>query len=281
MDQKLLQLEEPQNYFKGIGAGKIPTPTDLLLFLRTSREKLQQEALQNRSHHRFVLILNLKTKGHVHLNHRSLPFSPGQALLVLPYQFHHFGQLESGHLKWLFCTFELEPQTFLEPLRNRTIHLTKDAQSALEDLLRRWHQPPGELQAHQLQAALMRLLLSLSQERQRAGNDLPPEPKEDLIRTINRLMAERRGQTVLAADLARALELSESRLRVLFKEAAGIPIGGYIQNYRINRAMALLRTSDLSIAEVAEESSFGSPQAFSRIFKKTTGQTPRAYRLRR
>ena len=281
MKKELLQLEEPQDYFKGIGTRKIPTPTDLLLFLRTSKEKLQQEALQNRSHHRFVLILNLETKGHVHLNHRSLPFSPGQTLLVMPYQFHHFGQLESSHLKWLFCTFELEPQTFLEPLRNRTIHLAKDAQCALEDLLRQWHQPPGELQANQLQTALLRLLLSLSQERRRAGNDLPPEPKETLIRTVNRLMAERRGKTMLVADLAGALELSESRLRVLFKESAGIPIGGYIQNYRINRAMALLRTSDLSIAEVAEEAGFGSPQAFSRIFKKTTGQTPRAYRLRR
>ena len=53
---------------------------------------------------------------------------------------------------------------------------------------------------------------------------------------------------------------------------------GYIQNYRINRAMALLRTSTLTIADVAEEAGFGSPQAFSRIFKKETSYTPRAYR---
>jgi len=94
-------------------------------------------------------------------------------------------------------------------------------------------------------------------------------------------MAEWRGRTVIEADLAEALEFSESRLRVLFKEAAGIPLGSYTQNYRINRAMALLRTSDLSIADVAEEAGFGSPQAFSRIFKKATNQTPRAYRTGR
>jgi transcriptional regulator GlxA family with amidase domain len=67
-------------------------------------------------------------------------------------------------------------------------------------------------------------------------------------------------------------------LRVLFKEAAGIPLGAYIQNYRLNRAMALLRTT-LSIADVAEEAGFGSPQAFRRFFKKETCQTPRKYRL--
>ncbi len=57
-----------------------------------------------------------------------------------------------------------------------------------------------------------------------------------------------------------------------------IPLGSYIRNFRLNRAMALLRTSSLSIADVAEEAGFGSPQAFSRIFRRETGQTPRDYR---
>ena len=42
--------------------------------------------------------------------------------------------------------------------------------------------------------------------------------------------------------------------------------------------MALLRTTALSIADIAAEAGFGSPQAFSRVFKKETGQTPRNYR---
>lgn len=91
-------------------------------------------------------------------------------------------------------------------------------------------------------------------------------------------MAEWRGRTVVVADLADAMGYSESRLRVLFKETAGIPLGYYIQNYRINRAMNLLRSSDLSIADISEEAGFGSPQAFSRVFKKETGRTPRSYR---
>ncbi|MBI9019672.1 MAG: helix-turn-helix transcriptional regulator [Verrucomicrobia bacterium] len=276
IDKSLLELEEPEDYFQGVGKRKLPTPTELLLFFRPTREKLQQEALQNRSHHRFVLAFNLKSKGHVHVDHLSLNFHPGQALLIHPYQFHHFSQLESPSLQWLFCTFELEPGTFLEPLRNRVVDISDKTQKLIEQLLQEWHQ---EYQPEALQAILLHLLLSLKLDRQKTGSDLPPEPRDNLLRSINRLLAEWRGRTVTVADLADALGLSESRLRAVFKETAGIPLGSYIQNYRINRSMSLLRTSTLSITDVAEEAGFGSPQAFSRIFKKETGQTPRSYRI--
>lgn len=278
MNDKLLQIKEPDDYFSGVGQNQLPTPTHVLLFLRTNKGMLQQEALQNRSHHRFVLAINLETAGHVHVDNLVLPFKPGQALMILPYQFHHFSQLAAHDLKWLFCTFEFEPRTFLEPLRNRVVDIGIKTKKAYEELLTEWHQPQTELQAEQLQADLLHLLLSLKQDCHETNSDLPPEPEGNLLRSVNRFMAERRGQAVVVADLARALDYSESRLRVLFREAAGIPLGAYIQNYRLNRAMALLRNTDRCIADIAEEAGFGSPQAFSRIFKNATGHTPRAYR---
>ena len=275
IDKSLLELKEPTDYFQGVGKEKLPTPTELLLFLRLSKGALQQEALQNRSHHRFVLAFNLKTKGHIHVDHLSLPFRPEQALLIHPYQFHHFSQLESPQLQWLFCTFELEPGTFLEPLRNRAVDISDKTQRFIKQLLQAWHQ---EHQAEELQAALLCLLLSLKQDRQLTGTDLPPVPQDSLLRTINHLMAGWRGRTVVTADLAQALNFSESRLRAVFKETAGIPLGSYIQNYRLNRAMSLLKTTNIPIADIATEAGFGSPQAFSRIFKKEIGSTPRNYR---
>jgi len=174
-EKALAEIEEPPDYFKGIGQTKLPTPVNILLFLRPSREKLQQEALQNRSHHRFVLLFNLETQGYVHIDNLALPFRPGQALLILPYQFHHFSQLASQQLKWLICTFEMEARTFLEPLRNRVMDMGERTQQTLEELLHEWHQPPSELQAEQLQSVLLHLLLSLKQDRQLSGTDLPPE----------------------------------------------------------------------------------------------------------
>jgi len=129
-----------------------------------------------------------------------------------------------------------------------------------------------------LQAILLQLLLSLKQDRTVTGTDLPLDPQDNLLRSINRLLAEWRGRTIIVADIATALNFSESRLRTVFKQTAGIPLGSYIQNYRLNRAMSLLSTSSLSISDVAMETGFGSTQAFSRLFKKKTGFTPRTYR---
>lgn len=281
MNEIMSQLDKitpPQDYFKGAGHYQLPTPTNILFFVRRMKSNLQQEALKNRSHHRFVLALNLETEGYIHADNLALRLDPGQAILIQPFQFHHFSHLASNRLLWLFCTFELEPRTFLEPLRNRAVTISPLTKTAYNEVLDSWFQPQGELRNELLQSSLLRLLLSLKQDRRLTANDLPPDPGDHLLRDINRLMAEWRGRTVTVADLAGALNLSSSHLRNVFKESAGVTLGRYIQNYRINRAMALLKTSPLSIAEVAEEAGFGSPQAFSRIFKKEAGSSPRSYR---
>lgn len=278
LENQLSEIFEPADFFKGRGKHHLPTPLNVLLFVRSSKSNLQQEALQNRSHHRFVLVLNLETSGYIHINNLAFAFHPGQALLIHPFQFHHYSHLSSMQLNWLFCTFELEPRTFLEPLRNRIIDVSPKTKQSYRALIDEWLTPRGELQTEQLQADLLQLLLSLKLDRLQTGSDLPPEPKDSLLLTINRQMAEWRGRTVTCADLADAVGYSESRLRVLFKETAGVPLGFYMQNYRINRAMALLQTSTLSISDIAEEAGFGSPQAFSRIFKKEAGVSPRSYR---
>ncbi|MBI9019678.1 MAG: helix-turn-helix transcriptional regulator [Verrucomicrobia bacterium] len=98
------------------------------------------------------------------------------------------------------------------------------------------------------------------------AEDLPPPPSlseldDNLPKTIDRLMAECRGRPVAGADLTRELGLPESQLRITFKTTAGIPSGNDFKNYRINKAMSLLRTSTLSITDITGEAGLGSPQS--------------------
>jgi AraC-like DNA-binding protein len=278
MINELIEIKEPEDYFSGVGTNKLPMPSRVLFFLRTQKESLQQNDLKNRSHHRSLLCFNYETEGYVHLDHYSHSLKPGQALVILPYQFHHYSQLSSLKLKWLFCSFELEEKNFLEPLRNQVITPSEKSRTALDSLLTEWYSAPNPMRPAQVQCALLRLLLCLRQDGKTTPQPQHPVSGNSLIRTINLHLEESQGQSITVSDLARSTGYSDSRLRVLFKEAAGIPLGAYLQNYRINRAIALLRTTNIPIADVAEAAGFGSPQAFSRIFKQTTDLSPRAYR---
>lgn len=278
MKEELLQIPDPENYYEGVGSRPLPTPSQILFFLRRNKESLQQKALQNRSHHRTLLCFNLKTEGTVHLDHFELTLRQGQALVILPYQFHHYSHLRSTKLKWLFCSFELDSYGILEPLRNRVIDPREKSLNTLSQLLHEWHSPASGLQAGLVQCTLVRLLFGLRQDLKHGKGKAPSESGSSLLRTVNRLLEEWRGRTVTVSDLAGAVGYSESHIRLLFKQDVGVPLGTYIQNYRINRAISLLRTTSLSIADVAENAGFGSPQACSRMFKQATGQTPREFR---
>lgn len=55
----------------------------------------------------------------------------------------------------------------------------------------------------------------------------------------------------------------------------------YLINYRINVAKRLIINSDMTVAEVAEESGFKSVYYFSRCFKEKTGLSPKEFRKTR
>lgn len=284
MDPLHLTFPEPKDYFQGRGGrDPLPAPTNVLLFDRRNRKSLQQEALQNRSHHRWVLIYNLETAGQVHVDHRSHRLNPGQVLLVMPYQFHHFTHLDASKLHWFFCTFELEPTPLLEPLRHQVVTVEKDARNSWRRVAEIWHQQDERLASNPVQGPLLRgaVLQGLLEIRQLTPSKSPAvlaPPGSRLLVTINRHLDARSPHPLSIADLAERLEVSESGLRAHFREIAGVPLGQYLRNYRINRAMSLLRTTQLPLSEVAMEAGFGSPQAFSRAFRAATGCSPRTYR---
>jgi AraC-like DNA-binding protein len=88
------------------------------------------------------------------------------------------------------------------------------------------------------------------------------------------------GCTVRVEELARIAGLSiyqlNRRLRLIF----GITAGQLITKTRIDAASELLRRGSTPIAEIANACGYFDQSAFSRVFRRTVGLTPRAYRAR-
>lgn len=79
-------------------------------------------------------------------------------------------------------------------------------------------------------------------------------------------------------EICGKMYISRSKLYAISKEAFGMGITDYIRLKRIKYAKELLAGSDLSVAEISEQSGFSDFNYFIRIFKKYEGVTPGRYR---
>ncbi len=86
--------------------------------------------------------------------------------------------------------------------------------------------------------------------------------------------------SVTAAEVSRAVAVSERTLRRKFDAAVGMSWRTYLLHARMLRAMALLVSPGESVQKTASAVGFDSLSAFTRAFAKFCGETPSSYRLR-
>lgn len=79
-------------------------------------------------------------------------------------------------------------------------------------------------------------------------------------------------------EAARIACMSESHLSYLFKKETGHSFVEYMTGLRIERASELLRSTDLTRAEIAQQVGYENINYFSRAFKKVTGVSPTQYK---
>ncbi|WP_276356882.1 response regulator [Cohnella caldifontis] len=64
----------------------------------------------------------------------------------------------------------------------------------------------------------------------------------------------------------------------LFKQKTGVGFKDYLTQQRLDRAMELLRDSELKVGDISERVGYPDVRHFSQIFRKKTGFTPSEYR---
>ena len=78
-------------------------------------------------------------------------------------------------------------------------------------------------------------------------------------------------------DIAGSIGVSRSHLYRIFVKHLGMSPNEYLAKYRVNEACGLLRSSGLSIGEIANSVGFEDQLYFSRVFKKYKGVAPSRY----
>ncbi|MDO8187337.1 AraC family transcriptional regulator [Conexibacter sp. JD483] len=102
-------------------------------------------------------------------------------------------------------------------------------------------------------------------------------PARHLLRAKD-LADARYAEPLGVDDLARAAGLSRAHFSREFRRAFGDSPHAYLLTRRLERAAALLRTTDRSVAEVCFAVGLQSVGSFTTSFTRTFGRSPTAYR---
>jgi AraC-like DNA-binding protein len=79
-------------------------------------------------------------------------------------------------------------------------------------------------------------------------------------------------------DMARAASMSRAHFSRAFRRAFGEPPHAYLLTRRLERAAALLRSTDRSVTEICFSVGLQSVGSFTTSFTRTYGMSPTAYR---
>jgi len=99
------------------------------------------------------------------------------------------------------------------------------------------------------------------------------------IYKVKEWMLEHLDKHATIEELAELANMSQSKLKRLFKQIFGNSIFSYFQNYRMQEATRMLKEEKLSVSEVGYQLGFSNLSHFSRIFEEHIGLKPKKYAM--
>ncbi len=233
--------------------------------------------------------------GHYIIEDQTYPITPGDIFLI-NHREHHMA-VHDGNLSMLVYVFDARfvwdmPQEsdYLKPffqrragVLNRIAPASKWYPKLKEALfqIREEYEQQGVGWELMLRAWLM---VSLAQcyRHYQEQNALDPQDGRQRsyqrIRGVVEYIHAHFTEEIMLSDLSEAAMMSPSYLSAYFSSVMKMRIFDYIEQVRVNHARLLLRSTELSVLEVALQSGFRSSSYFNRVFKKIMGMTPGQYR---
>ncbi|MDE6228087.1 MAG: helix-turn-helix domain-containing protein [Muribaculaceae bacterium] len=127
-----------------------------------------------------------------------------------------------------------------------------------------------------LQAALYEMMEI--NKRNTVTEDTPRSRKEEIMARFILAVSEDFRENRLVSYYAHKLFITPKHLSSVVKEISGRTAGDWIENYVVMEAKVLLKTTDLTIQEIAVKLNFANQSFFGKYFKHHTGYSPTIYR---
>lgn len=123
-------------------------------------------------------------------------------------------------------------------------------------------------------------LRQIAAERGQAGQGWNQAVRDPQVRRALTLMHERHAHPWTLDELAQQAGLSRTALAERFRDAMGDTPLNHLRLLRMQRAMRLLSETDHKLEAVAAQVGYQDAFGFSKVFKRTVGVSPKAFRQR-
>lgn len=107
-----------------------------------------------------------------------------------------------------------------------------------------------------------------------AGGDILPPHTGALVKKAILYLNKNAASQIVRWKLADEVHVSEDYLTRIFHKEIGLSLWDYLNRYRIHLATKLLRSTEMTISDIAERTGFQDQAYFCRVFKKIYGVPP-------
>lgn len=232
--------------------------------------------------------------GHYLIEDKTYPIEPGD-IFVINNMEHHMA-IHKSNLKMFVFVFDqnlvwdlADEYDYLKPFfeRNKSfsnkINQASDKYVLIKDSILHI-KDEYELQSHgwelMTKAWLMVTLALLNRyyNEQNALDTIVQANSYQRIRKVVEYIHENFAEEISLSKLSEVALMTKTYLSAYFSNVMHMRVFDYVELVRVTHAKLLLKTTDLSILEIAFQSGFKSSSYFSRVFKKIMNITPNEYR---
>ena len=105
------------------------------------------------------------------------------------------------------------------------------------------------------------------------------KPKRSMnLDSVVKFISENLGEDLSITTISKKTYISKSTMYTLFRKYFNMTVSEYVNVQRINKAVELLRTTELSIENISSMVGYSSSSYFSKMFKKIKRISPKQYR---
>jgi len=118
-------------------------------------------------------------------------------------------------------------------------------------------------------------MIDVSKEKQR---EQYTAPQVEIVKEIHRKLVSNLKERPTIDELSKEFLINTATLKNTFKGIYGQPIGTYMKEYRIRQAAVLLRQTQATIAEIANQVGYENQSKFATAFRDILMISPAEYR---